>query len=247
MLRYKLSNPSTGPVWTCLQHSTLLHGEFLLPSLAEAVFCISPGLRVDLGTLLSAGFMRGGGCGLFRTSVIQEATRIFSNSSWLQRCVVCLAMISQVRWRKVEMALIWGLFLSGSSQWIADLKSGWQVFACLQPCWLNWLMCSRAIPLFLCCKHSHQGTGDKAAFVLTLNAENKRQWHHSSSIATCIGSYRQCSVCVYSTWQQISSPSYKHTQTHTLTHDHAYRYTCRCGRDCWIVNTSFDICVFVSA
>lgn len=136
------------------------------------------------------------GCGVFRTSVIQEATRSFSNSSWLQHCIVCLAVIIQVWWRMVEMALIWGLFSSGSSRWIADLKSGWQVFACLQPCWLNWLMCSRAIPLFLCCKHSHQGARDKSAFVLTSKAENRRQWHHSSSTATCIGSYRQCSVCL---------------------------------------------------
>lgn len=168
--------------------------------MAEAVFCISPGLRVDLGPLLSAGFMRGGGGGgVFRTSVIQEATRIFGNSSWLQRCVECLAMIIQVRWRKVEMALIWGLFLSGSSQWIVDLKRGWQVLACLQPCWLNWLMRSRAIPLFPCCTHSHQGARDKEPFVLTSNVENRRRWHHSSSTATCTGSYRRCSVCVYST------------------------------------------------
>lgn len=200
----------------------------------EAVFCISPGLRIDLGTLLSAGFMRGGG-GVFRTSVIQEATRIFSNSSWLQLCVECLAMMIQVRWRKVEMAFIWGLFWSGSSQWIVDLKSGWQVFACIQPCWLNCLMRSRAIPLFPCCTHSHQGTRDKAASVLTSNAENRRQWHHSSSTATCTGSYRQCSVCVcvYSTWQQISTPSYKHTQTHT--HPWSCLFTGVCVQ-AWLLN-----------
>lgn len=93
------------------------------------------------------------------------------------------------------------------------LKKGWQVFACLQPCWLKWLMGSRASPLFLCRKHSHQGARDKSVFVLT-TAENRRPWHPSRSIATCIGSYRQCSVCLQYVTRDFN-PSCKHTQTHS--------------------------------
>lgn len=73
------------------------------------------------------------------------------------------------------------------------MKKGWQVFACRQPCWLKWLMGSRAILLFLCHKHSHQGTRDKSVFVLT-TAENRRPCHPSRSTAMCVASYRQCSV-----------------------------------------------------
>lgn len=120
MLRYKWSNPSTGPFWMCTQHSTQLR-RGISPSLTEAVLCVLPGLRVDLGTLLSHGFMHGGG-GVCKTSVIQEAPGVFSNSSWMQRCVVRLAMIIQVQRRMVTMAFIWGLFSSGGGQRIADLK-----------------------------------------------------------------------------------------------------------------------------
>lgn len=124
MLRYKWSNPLTGPFWMCTQHSTQLR-RGISPSLTEAVLCVLPGLRVDLGTLLSHGFMHGGGGGggVCRTSVIQEAPEVFSNSSWMQRCVVRSAMIIQVQRRMVTMAFSWGLFSSGGDQRIVDLKT----------------------------------------------------------------------------------------------------------------------------
>lgn len=39
-------------------------------------------------------------------------------------------------------------------------------------------------------------------------------------------------VCVYSTWQQLSTPSYKHTQLHTHSPVITPIHRCRCGRDC---------------
>lgn len=61
----------------CLQHSTL----FTRGTSSDGGYFLHfpPGPCVDLGILLSAGFMRGGG--VFKTSVIQAAATTFSNSS----------------------------------------------------------------------------------------------------------------------------------------------------------------------
>lgn len=130
-----------------------------------------------------------------------------------------------------------------SGLWI--LKKGWQVFACLQPCWLKWLMGSRAIPLFLCRKHSHQGTRDKSAFVLTTTAENRRPWHPSRSIATCIGSYRQCSVCLQYLTEVSTPPVNTHKHTHPWARPRsqveAWAWMWKC--ECCIWHPKVGVCV----